>query len=429
MKFRSGKDARNSMGLTIFQNGFAAVREMRSFGADNAIDQVTIEDLPDQIEADSVHIKGISVLEQTFSSGRPSKEQLLKSCIGHWITVKNMEFGEETIIRLLAAEPDLIGEKEGTGEIVINPTGDLVLPPAEPELVAQPTISCHIEPGNAPAHFELFYLAAGIQWQAHYTAELRNGEILLVGWMTIENRAGMDFENCNLTAVAGTVKRAEEPFAAMKNELFRSNALDGDGAESGSSEAVVYNISRPFTISSGDTKQLKFLDAQPIGFQRIYRIEGRSENAAVFLQFGGADSLETTLPAGVVKFYERNERGGLEFIGEDRIRNTPAKGKVVVKIGEAFNLTNKARERSRKKIDGFEYVTFQYQISNSKTENAGVLVDHMVTDSYWEMESSSHDYEVMDSHTLEFHVRIGAGKTVELEFTYKTESSLKKLID
>lgn len=429
MKFRSGKDGRKSMVLTIFQNGFAAVKEVRSFGAQSAIDGVAIVDLPAQIEADSVYIKGMSVLEKTLNSGRPDRTQLLQSCIGRWITVKNMEFGEETIIRLLAAEPDLIGEKEGTGEIVINPTGDLVLPPAEPEIMVQPTISCRIEPGNPPAEFELFYLAAGIQWQAHYTAELRSGEILLVGWMTIENRAGMDFENCNLTVVAGTVKRAEEPFAAMKNELFRSDAFGGAGTEARVSEAVAHNFSRPFTISDGDTKQLKFLDAQPIGFQRIYRIEGRSENAAVFLQFGGTDSLATALPAGVVKFYERNERGGLEFIGEDRINNTPANGKVFVKIGEAFNLTNKARERSRKKIDGFEYVTFQYQISNSKTENAGVLVEHMVTDSFWEMESSSHDYEVMDSHTLEFHVRIGAGKTVELEFTYKAESNLKNLID
>lgn len=325
-------------------------------------------------------------------------------------------------IRLLAAVPDLIGEKEGTGEIVINPAGDLVLPPAEPEIVARPTLCCHIEPGKSPADFELFYLASGIQWQAHYTAELRDGNVFLVGWMTIENQAGIDFENCNLKAIAGTVKRAEEPFAAMKNELFRSDAFDGQGVVAGFSEAIVLRVSRPFSISDGDTKQLQFLDAQPIAFQRIYRIEGSSENAAVFLQFGGAESLNTALPAGVMKFYERDEEGGLEFIGEDRIRDTPANSKMFVKIGEAFNLTNKARERSRKKVDGFEYVTFEYQISNSKTENAGVLVEHIITDSFWEMESSSHDYEVMDSHTLEFHVRIGAGKTVELEFTYKAEN-------
>lgn len=427
MEFQSGKATRKSLGLTIYNNGFASVKEVRGIKAEKEIDQLVIRDLPAKVEADSVYIKGLSVLEQTFERGRPNKEQLLQNHIGRLITVRNMEFGEEMIIRLLAVSPDLIGEKKSSGEIVINPTGDLVLPPAEQEMPTCPTLCCRIEPGNLESGFDLFYLTAGITWEAAYTAELHEGKISLVGWMNIENHAGADFENCNLKAVAGIVKRAGNNLEATESELFRSEAMGGHAEEYGISDAAVYKISSPVSIANGQTKQIQFLQAQHIAFQRIYRIEGRSGNAAVYLQFGDAieDALNTPLPTGMMKFYERGTDGSLEFIGEARIGHTPAKEKLFVKIGEAYNLTNKARERSRKKADGHEYVTIEYQIKNSKPENVGILVEHIVDDPFWTMESSTHDYEVVDSHTLEFHVRIGAGKTVELEFTYKAESDPK----
>ncbi|HSJ37098.1 MAG TPA: DUF4139 domain-containing protein [Planococcus sp. (in: firmicutes)] len=428
MKFQSGKATRKSLGLTVYNNGFASVKEVRSLKAEKEIDQLMIGDLPAQIEANSICIKGVSVLEQIFESGRANKESLLKKSIGRLIIVRNMEFGEEMRIRLLAAVPDLIGEKEDSGEIVINPTGDLVLPPAEEQMLTHPTICCRIEPGKLHPEFELFYLTAGLTWEANYTVELQEGGIFIAGWLNIENQTGADFENCNLKAVAGIVKRAENNFAAMENELFRNESFAGHAEEYGFSDATVYKIGRPFSILDGQTKQVQFLHAQPSAFQRVYRIEDRSGNAAVYLQFGGAadDALNTPLPAGIMKFYEQDPEGDLQFIGEDRILHTPAKEKLFVNIGKAYNLTNKAREKSRKKMDGHEYVTFEYQINNSKQENVGVLVEHIISDEIWEMESSSHDYEVMDSHTLEFHVRIGAGKTVELEFTYKTEGTLNK---
>ncbi|WP_147433968.1 hypothetical protein [Planomicrobium sp. Y74] len=111
----------------------------------------------------------------------------------------------------------------------------------------------------------------------------------------------------------------------------------------------------------------------------------------------------------------------MEFLGEDEISHMSAKEKITVTIGKTFDLTNKSFEKSRKVTGGSEYVTFVYRIKNSKQKNVAVLVEHLVSDPIWEMESSTHDYEVKASRTLEFHVRMGAGKTVELEFTYKVK--------
>lgn len=95
MKFRSGKDNRKSIGLTIFQNGFAAITEMRSLSAESAIDQVMIVDLPAQIEADSVYIKGLSVLEQSFRSGQTQKSRCCSATSGAGLLSKTWSSGKK----------------------------------------------------------------------------------------------------------------------------------------------------------------------------------------------------------------------------------------------------------------------------------------------------------------------------------------------
>ena len=56
MEFQSGKATRKSLGLTIYNNGFASVKEVRSIKAEKEVDQLMIGDLSAQIEADSVYI-------------------------------------------------------------------------------------------------------------------------------------------------------------------------------------------------------------------------------------------------------------------------------------------------------------------------------------------------------------------------------------
>ena len=414
MRFQSGRASRKSLVLTIY-NGFAAVKEVRNLNAEEEVDLLILEDLPGEIEADSFIVKRASVMEQTYEPGYIDKERMLKRHIGQVVTIRNGQAAEDKRIRLLGAGQDLIGEIEGTGEIVINPSGDIFLPPLEGGMASRPAISCRIEPALLPGDVELHYLVSGLWWEANYTAELTEDRLLLTGWMKITNYAGADFENAKLKAVAAAVNRAG-------NEFAKAASFQTQPEESGSSASHVYAIGRSFSLSDGQTMQLKFMKPQELIFQRVYKIEKNGEHASIQLQFGGGSGrhgLAVSLPQGKIKFYGRDEDGDLEFIGEDRIGHTAAKEKMKVKIGENFRITSKAREKERKVIDGSEYVTIEYLIKNSQQENAAVLLEHTVHDRLWEMESSSHDYEMLNSQTLEFHVRIAAEKTVLLEFTYK----------
>lgn len=419
MKFRTGKDSRKSITLTVYNN-FTAVKEIRSLNSENEVDYLIVRDLPSGLEEDSFFINGVSVLDQSYDEGVIDKNQLLKKYIGRLIIIRNLELGRETKVRLLKADSDIIGEIEETGEIVINPSGEILLPSVE-EMQFHPSITCRIEPSQLDKDIELYYLVSGLRWEANYIVQLTEDKFLLNGWIKLINQTNAAFENCELKAVAGIVKRSGNISGATENRHFNAEVFSGQSQPYGYSEATMYRINETFSIAEGESKQIKFLHNEHAACQRVYRIENRNQHAFVQLQFGGVKNLGLNfpLPKGIIKFYERNVKDELEFIGEDEVGYAAQGEKLKVKISETLDLTNKSREKSRKIIENFEYVTFEYQIKNNKQKNVSVLIEHIVYDQLWEMESATHDYEVKDSRTLEFHVRIGAGKTVDLEFTYK----------
>ncbi|PKH10480.1 DUF4139 domain-containing protein [Planomicrobium sp. MB-3u-38] len=422
MIFHSGKDSRKLLALTIY-NDFAAVREVRSLQLETEINHLVIGDLPAGIEPDSLFVKGAAVLEQDYERGITDKEQLLEKYIGRVVTVGNLETGTETKIRLLNAGPDVIGEIEGTDEILVNPGGHIILPSGGGKIQIDPAISCRIETLHEDTDIGLHYLVSGLNWEANYIAELLDEEMVLNGWIKIINYAGGDFENCQIRAVAGILKRTGEGVPFMENSRFNVKGSSGELKPYGFTEGNVYELEGTFSIGGGGHKQVRFIHNQPAAFQKIYRIEDRQENASIQLQLGNAadSGLDIPLPKGNIQFYGHGGNGELDFLGEDEISHMSAKEKLIVTIGKTFDLTNKSFEKSRKVTGGSEYVTFVYRIKNSKLKNIAVLVEHSVSDPIWEMESSTHDYEVKASHTLEFHVRMGAGKTVELEFTYEVK--------
>ena len=44
------------------------------------------------------------------------------------------------------------------------------------------------------------------------------------------------------------------------------------------------------------------------------------------------------MPAGTVRVYQADSRGGLQFVGEDRIDHTPKDETINLKIGNAFDV-------------------------------------------------------------------------------------------
>lgn len=425
MKFQSTRQQQTSLSLTVYNDGFGLVKEIRMIPGNREVAEIQFMDIASRIEADSVLIDGLHVLEQSFDCDLISKEKLLEKYIDEVLTVRNAELGEEMQIRLLSVTGSIIGERVDTKEIVIDPVGELILPALPEGLLTKPALIWKIAPIESDTEAKISYLTQGLEWRANYVAEIHDSQLVFSGWIQLSNYSGLDFFDSRLKLASGKVNRYADAHPLNESIRLFAKAEEPGSAfeEHGFADYHAYSMERPVTITRQQTKQISFLKVQNAAFQKLYKVEPGSKQVKVSLEIDNteANNLGIPLPKGLLKVYEQDRDGAMEFIGENAINHVAAQQKLSLVIGNAFDLISKNWEKKRDRHGHFDYVTHVYKLQNQKAVNVKVDVSHRIPERIWQMESSTHDYEIKQSNELEFRVRIPSGKTIEVEFTYKVD--------
>ncbi len=156
------------------------------------------------------------------------------------------------------------------------------------------------------------------------------------------------------------------------------------GTEAASRERLgdfyLYPISGRTTVANAQTKQVSFLDVQSVPAKKIYSREiywqqndDQPQNVESRIAFSTSrdQGLGDALPAGTVRFYQRDSQGTPQFIGENGIGHTPMGSELSLVTGDAFDITVKAEVEKRETITSDEWEkTARYRItdgSNTRT--------------------------------------------------------------
>lgn len=430
MKFQSTQRHQTSLSLTVYNDGFGFVKETRTIPGNKEVDEVQFLDIASEIEVDSVLIDGLHVLEQSYDCDLIGKARLLEKYIDKVIVVRNTEVDEEMKIRLLSVSGNIIGERVETKEIVIDPIGQLILPALPAGLLTKPALVWKVAGVEADLEAKVSYLTQGLEWQANYVAEICGADLTLTGWIQLSNNSGMDFLAFQLKLAAGKVNRYRDPHPLHAQARLFAQAEEPNSAfeEHSFADYHTYSVDHPVSILHGQKKQISFLKIREATFRKLYKVEPGSKQAKIIMEFDNTatNKLGISLPKGVLKVYEQDRDGEMEFIGENAISHTAAQQKVSLLIGEAFDIVSKSWEKKRNRHGNFDYVTYIYKLQNQKSEYVRIEVNHQIRERSWQMESSTHDYELKQSDELEFRVHIPAGKLVEMEFTYKVDRAAEE---
>lgn len=425
MKFQSTRQQQTALSLTIYNDEFGLVKETRIIPENKEVTEIQFMDVATGIEAESVLVDGLHVLEQSYDYDLVSKQKLLEKYIDDVITVRNAELDEEMQIRLLSVSGSIIGERVDTKEVVIDPIGQLIFPSLPEGLLTKPALIWKTNPIETDLEAKISYLTHGLEWQASYVAEIRGSQLSLFGWVQLSNNSGMSFFNSRLKLASGKVMRYADAHPLHLQARLFAKAEESEPAfqEHSFADYHAYSIERPVTLLHGQTKQISFQKAQDMAFRKLYKVKSDSRHAKVVVDFDNttANKLGVPLPKGIFKVYEQDLDGEMEFVGENAIPHTGAQQKVSLAIGDAFDIGSKSWEKKRERHGEFDYVTYIYKLQNQKLEYVRIEVNHQISERIWQMESSTHDYELKQSDELEFRVRIPAGKTVEVEFVYKVD--------
>jgi hypothetical protein len=138
----------------------------------------------------------------------------------------------------------------------------------------------------------------------------------------------------------------------------------------------------------------------------------------VYYQFKNEErgGLGLPMPAGVVRVFQADSKGGVQFVGEDRIMHTPKDETLDVKIGNAFDVVCERKQIDFEKIAANTYeFEFEITLRNHKTAPVTVEVNEPVGGT-WRMLSASHAWIKTDAWAARFTVPVAADGTAVLKY-------------
>ncbi len=441
---RSTAADRESVAITVYNQNFGLVREIRAMALDRGPIELEYGDVASGIQPETVHVlplgrSGLHVLEQNYQFDLLNPQKLLEKYVGRTVNVyrTNPETGAEEAI-----EAEVLSVNGGPilridGEITFNYPGRFGFPELPDNLIPEPTLLWRLDSPGGRQRVEVSYLTNSLNWRADYVMVLNedDDEGALTGWVTLTNQSGTAYENARLQLVAGDVRRVSGgvvPESRRERMMDMAMAAEADGfTEDAFFEYHLYTLGRPTDLMNNEQKQVTLLESDGFGVEKRLIFRGAqhyyrgqygqvtsNEKVGVFLDLENSESngLGMPLPRGTVRVYKRDHTGSQQFIGEDVIDHTPRDEELRIKMGEAFDVVGDRRQMDYSVISScVSESTWRIDLRNHKDEDVDVtLVEPVGGD--WEILSSTHAYDRVDAWTFTLRPDVSARGETRVEY-------------
>jgi hypothetical protein len=211
---RSTADQREQVTITVYNQNFGLVREVRGVELGRGAGELEFRDVAGEIEPYTVNVRALDgqrlrVLEQNYRYDLLSPEQLLRKYVGRTITVYrwNSVKGVEEPVRAEVLSVNQAPILRIGDEITYGVSGRMAFPEIPDDLIAQPTLVWLLDGQAGRRRLEVSYLTKGMNWRADYVMVVNDADTRadLTGWVTLDNRSGASYRNAQLKLVAGDV--------------------------------------------------------------------------------------------------------------------------------------------------------------------------------------------------------------------------------
>jgi len=203
-------------------------------------------------------------------------------------------------------------------------------------------------------------------------------------------------------------------------------------AQESFSDYHLYTLGRKTTVNNNETKQVSMLNATAFPVRKRYVVSGQhfyyrnaqhpgsplKDVVQVFYELENKETagLGQPMPAGIVRVYQADSRGGLQFVGEDRIDHTPKDETLNLKIGNAFDVVCERKQTNFQRVASNVFdVEYEVTLRNHKTSAVTVEVNEPIGGS-WRMLQASHGWTKTDAWAAQFAVPVAADGTTVVKY-------------
>ncbi len=442
----SEKD-RTDLAITVYNSSVALIRDTRQISLGSGIFPLRFEDVAASINPVTVHFRSLSdptklnVVEQNYEYDLLDPQKLMEKYVGREVTL--VEGAVEKKALLLSDNNGQVWKIDD--QIVTGvPTGTFKFPDLPGNLYTRPTLIWTLDNRGASSQkVEASYMTGNMNWNADYVLTVTRDEKAadLDGWVTLTNNSGASFDNAKLQLVAGKIHQVTpppRPMAAKNMAMsFDATAAPQAFSQEAFSEYHLYTLDRRTSIHNNESKQISLLNGTGVPIEKFLLVEGEPyyyrnpmgignavpQTVKVYYRFKNdqKSGLGMPLPAGTVRVYQADSKGGVQFVGEDNIEHTPKDETLKIYTGDAFDVVCERKETDYKRLAS-NLFEMEYAITLRNHKDGPVTVEvREPIGGDWEIENSNFKWTKLDSTTVGFEIPVAKDGSETLTYRVRVK--------
>jgi hypothetical protein len=437
------------LNVTVYNSNIALIRDLRQLTLPSGAFRLKFMDIAATVNPATVHFRSLtdpeklSVIEQNYEYDLLEPAKLLHKYVGKEVTLVRtyQDSGttkHEEIKAILLSDNNGPVWKIGNDIVTGVYAESYRFPEVPANLYERPTLLMSLEnSGPKKQQIEASYLASNLSWNADYVLTVARDDKSadLDGWVTVVNNSGTAFRNARLQLVAGELNRL--PQAGVMKEMDVAMARKSAAAapqfqQEAFSEYHLYSLGRKTSVEDKETKQISLLQGSGVPVEKLFIVNGQSyyyrnqqtpgaalkDPVMVYYKFKNEEKngLGIPLPAGNIRVYQKDSKGGVLFAGEDHIDHTPKDEEISVHIGNAFDVVAEHKQTDYKRIDTHTWeMEFEITLRNHKDSPITVQVNEPIGGD-WEMLTSNYKYTKTGAWAAQFIVPVAKDGTSVLKY-------------
>ena len=442
------------LAVTVYNSNIALVRDVRQIHLPSGTFPLHFEDVAASINPATVHFRSLldpsklNVIEQNYEYDLLDPQKLLQKYVGKEVTLIRAE-RDAGSTRWVETKAILLANNGGPvwkigNEIVTGMAVDSYRFPDLPEnLYSRPTLVWTLENRGAESQrVEASYLTSNMNWSADYVLTVGRDEKSadLDGWVTLVNNSGVAYSNAKLQLVAGKLNRVSPGVGVGVGGgamVLKSEVAAPQFGQESFSEYHLYTLGRRTSIQNNESKQISLLAGTGVPVEKFLLVEGQQywfrnpqgignaipQPVKVYYRFKNEEKggLGMPLPAGTVRVYQADSKGGIQFVGEDRIDHTPKDETVKIHVGDAFDVVCERKQTDYKRISSNSAeMAYSITLRNHKDGPVKVEVREPIGGD-WEVLTSNFKWTKLDSSTVSFSIPVEKDGTATLEYRVRVK--------
>lgn len=405
--------------ITIYNQNLALIKKNQRLQLKEGVNDIVFDEVAEQMKPESAYIygNGIRVLEQNYDYAGINYSTMLNANIGK--TVKTVRQNPQTGANIF--EKAVLLAADGMSPVLkfdwgieTQYPGRVLFDEVPAVLNSTPVLMAKVETKETGTKdLNLAYLTSGFSWNANYVVKISDENTLsLLGRAAVSNNSGSGYENVKVNLIAGDVNVVNAYMQPRLAREAKGMMLYAAKADSFEEQAVIeapvsmdsyyiYEVPEETELKNGQIKQVSFITAPQVKYRKegvlhssLYFDTDKSFYKDVHPQVvyhfmnNKDDGLGMPLPQGKMSFYAPDEKGSLQFIGENVMSNKAEGQKISAQLGRFFDVYGEGQIVNIKKIAEKQLAkkenkcpvmtsTYRYNVTY-KTTNKGSKLVHMV---------------------------------------------------